>query len=71
MMYQGIVRFCFYPRVNWSVPEETIFSKHDKISSLEKGNFMRSGKGMKLHLGREGGNSASFLSQKYALSWAQ
>ena len=59
--------------VNWSVPEETIYSKPDKISSLEKGNFRRSGKGLscfgwiKLHQGLGGGNGAFVLSQKDAV----
>ena len=55
----------FTHAVNWSVREETISSKPDKISSLEKGNSTRSGKGlsclgwMTLHLGRKGGSLQS------------
>ena len=73
-MCQGIVRVCFYPPGELVCARDN-FSKPDKISSIEKDNFRRSGKGlgclgwMKLHLCREGGKGASFLSQKYALSW--
>ena len=61
---------------NWSVPEETISSKPDRISSLGNGNFRRSGEGLscfgwvKLQLGRGGGNGASVLSQKDAIPWS-